>query len=664
MPIIVDQYRERGNAFLQATHLLVDHAAEEMDREEFDAAKKALLHNDAETIHNRYVQMIAMVGSFDEGFALFWGYLKELILFIQAELRLDERVAFKVLCQAEQFAIWQNGRQSLVTESRMRGFMIRQIEEPMCPLTTDQKSEYLRIKHHDWPFWSFPFTSWQKHFLKQQADILAEDETSERGRDIPASLRSVPGLANYSLHILEIRRSDGALVSDACRFCAATPVAIAVEDASERHRLTKQNMMQIFDEPLKVLGERFLTRWQPVITPGQVLEVPVLIQSLLSPTWLDTIFGFMYPQHNESRMIVEKEAAIDKVREKLIGQRSMIEIRQAETNYRLNPLLLSSNYPINFLRHETLLIKSRTTQNMQNGLILVQCVQAFIDNIVLPKLMVDKSEKDEESSVYHTKLFTHFSKHTLQKLINNNSLFLGLTTIPLYGGKLKQFKQECNICLNALNVKRLLRTHSAAATFVQLRLTALQLHELKLMLNALKDYVVLYNTTRKWIHHKELFLSGLEEIIVENLGGISFSASKDSRDRKGMQTLHTDAMLIYQQHYGALPIYNDLATNRRRFVEIFVDLFFSEHQQKHAGQNAPGSDGIKGLTVLPFVRGMYMLPADVIREIKRRDGMIIKQGARFAKLMQPKNPFRLMNRFLHLIKRTVGSVYQRDTLYG
>jgi hypothetical protein len=94
---------------------------------------------------------------------------------------------------------------------------------------------------------------------------------------------------------------------------------------------------------------------------------------------------------------------------------------------------------------------------------------------------------------------------------------------------------------------------------------------------------------------RELFLSSLEHLIILTLGGLSYGSCVSGKDRKAIELLHTDSMLLYKHIYGIWPKFGDPKEKdeRKSFVRLFVSLYVSRHQQEHAGQNAPGSEGIK-----------------------------------------------------------------------
>jgi hypothetical protein len=120
---------------------------------------------------------------------------------------------------------------------------------------------------------------------------------------------------------------------------------------------------------------------------------------------------------------------------------------------------------------------------------------------------------------------------------------------------------------------------------------------------------------------RELFLSSLEQIIIEKIGGVPSGSCVSGKDRKGVELMHTDAMAIYHALYHEWPQFTEENTvigrqKRKNFVEICAQLYVSGHHQESAALNAAGSIGIKTPTVY--------LPTDVR---KRVEALYIEQNA-------------------------------------
>ncbi|EHL31887.1 hypothetical protein [Legionella drancourtii] len=111
---------------------------------------------------------------------------------------------------------------------------------------------------------------------------------------------------------------------------------------------------------------------------------------------------------------------------------------------------------------------------------------------------------------------------------------------------------------------------------------------------------------------RELFISSQEQLIISAINGYSYGSCVSGKDRKAKSIINTDAMYLYALTYNDWPLFEDTLTNRANFVTLAADLYLSRHQHEHAGQNAPGSEGLK----TPY----EYFPADITAEINRRLG--------------------------------------------
>ncbi len=92
---------------------------------------------------------------------------------------------------------------------------------------------------------------------------------------------------------------------------------------------------------------------------------------------------------------------------------------------------------------------------------------------------------------------------------------------------------------------------------------------------------------------RELFLSSLEQLMAVRLNGIAYGSCVSGKDRKACELMHTDACEIYFKKYHRWPSYNDVGRQREQFVEIFVQIYLTQHHDKSAALNAPGASAIK-----------------------------------------------------------------------
>ena len=93
--------------------------------------------------------------------------------------------------------------------------------------------------------------------------------------------------------------------------------------------------------------------------------------------------------------------------------------------------------------------------------------------------------------------------------------------------------------------------------------------------------------------NKNLFSAALLDLSTRLLGGLSAGNCKSSKDRKGLELLTADAILIYFEVYKEFPAYDDIDEKRSNFLRICQQLYTNGHHIMIAHHNAPGSLGLK-----------------------------------------------------------------------
>lgn len=135
---------------------------------------------------------------------------------------------------------------------------------------------------------------------------------------------------------------------------------------------------------------------------------------------------------------------------------------------------------------------------------------------------------------------------------------------------------------------------------------------------------------------RELFLSSLEQMIIHHIGGFSYGSCVSGKDRKAVELIHSDAMMLYKESFGCWPKFGDPKEERLAFVTLVVDLYCSRHQHEHAGQNAPGADGIKTPS--------WYFPNDIADAINKRLGT--DKGLEYDDRLASDNEVRYINKHL------------------
>lgn len=120
-----------------------------------------------------------------------------------------------------------------------------------------------------------------------------------------------------------------------------------------------------------------------------------------------------------------------------------------------------------------------------------------------------------------------------------------------------------------------------------------KIHALQEILRTIKAHRVLNDSELTQGRNKNLYLAALYDVAVRLTGGVSIGNCKSSKDRKGIELLYADAMLVFYHAHGVFPAYADQENARRDFLIICKALFDSGHILKVINQNLVGCPGLK-----------------------------------------------------------------------
>ncbi|HVE44219.1 MAG TPA: hypothetical protein VNC84_03680 [Gammaproteobacteria bacterium] len=129
--------------------------------------------------------------------------------------------------------------------------------------------------------------------------------------------------------------------------------------------------------------------------------------------------------------------------------------------------------------------------------------------------------------------------------------------------------------------------------------------------------------------NKQAFEAAYLDILAEQSDGIVASNCKSGKDRTGVHGLYVSAFYIYFNRYGKFPDYFDDKEDRKKFVEIMVQLHRSMKMQESAAANTPGSFGIKD-------KDHLLIGTDIIcGDIADALGLSYRYSSRMASLNKP-----------------------------
>lgn len=248
------------------------------------------------------------------------------------------------------------------------------------------------------------------------------------------------------------------------------------------------------------------------------------------------------------------------------------------------------------------------TVNLDFKMALQTLISPKYTELFLPdkKLHDDKIEAADKFT-YH-KLKTNYSATDKHNKNANIDLIIDLTLRPTNHALNKANKLDYTVRTNAhcssfvTDAQEFLHQNTTHKNYSEIQALVNQYEQLK----QTDDF-----SQASWrdANKRELYLSSLEQLLTVLQGNLSYGSCVSGKDRKAVELLHTDAMLIYRRLYGTWPTYFDTDNaERARFVNIFCKLYTSHHHHYAAGFNADGSEGIKNID--------DYLPADILYNLR------------------------------------------------
>lgn len=137
-----------------------------------------------------------------------------------------------------------------------------------------------------------------------------------------------------------------------------------------------------------------------------------------------------------------------------------------------------------------------------------------------------------------------------------------------------------------------------------------QMDGLKRVLLSLNMYAQIHQKPTSYKKNYQLHMAALEELIYQDTGNRMQSSCKSGKDREGVAKTYRNAMIKYFNLYdGQLPPPKENAEgDRKKFINIFIELFITNHQARLAELNASGCQGLKSL--------VNVLPKDIKMAVK------------------------------------------------
>ncbi|STX50125.1 oxidoreductase [Legionella busanensis] len=435
----------------------------------------------------------------------------------------------------------------------------------------------------DLPYWFLRLPAYEQLFLKR---ILAEtNSVADVVSYLPSRLRSLPLLANFGKHQLIILYPDGQIK----------------ELGQERLRSSHLSSRDLKDEPA-ILGQEHSNRNVQQIHHYLGKRRSLFIQTLISPIALPSQ--------------ILPDPALDKHRRHAVERlrAEYKEIKIYTTNHPFNIakyLIYTSSYDKDCLEVLNSKEEELSIHNIRELAKNLKIADDFATNMAslialsysFPKAFNQIRQFTENPKLIE-KMGTSTYERFIQQLFSENNIPETLCS-SLWPEK--GFNKDSVI--KSISYFISLKDQQPIAFNLAKRLTDLaQLYcEYSKVINSGYGTATIFD-----YRCRELWLSSLENLIILFIDGLSYGSCVSGKDRKALEIIHTDAMLIYHEIYGVWPSFSDNRETRAHFERIVSDLYVTWHAHVHAGRNADGAQGIK--------TPANYLPKDIIDAIKLKAG--------------------------------------------
>ncbi|WP_019215367.1 hypothetical protein [Legionella tunisiensis] len=422
--------------------------------------------------------------------------------------------------------------------------------QKMCTSNSSEFEEITQLK--SLPYWYLTLTDYEQRFLNA---VLAQVERVEDAISfIPSRLRTLPILANFAEHQLFLLDHEGNITKKFPAKLRSSHLA-SRDVADQLHQIGELYTLRNLAKIRNIAANRRL-----------------LLQTLISPVKLLSGFmpDYLLEQHRKKAVATaQKEGA---------------------------KLLFSTNHPFNMVR-----VLYPTPATDPGCLALLQQAEAHSVLSQLPELEGHWSYDQIQELVGEACAAINVYKEALQD---------GLSPSNFYDLGSKSLKENLTELFHT-NYQELQQLPdwqdvvSQHLFIIHNRLNSEQNQTFETYKQGLDDLTALAKEYRAVLNSpfgsatlldysgRELFLSSLENLLIMHMDGVSYGSCVSGKDRKAIEIIHTDAMLLYRELYDRWPGFTDTGAARRNFVKLVVELYISRHGAEHAGQNAPGADSIK-----------------------------------------------------------------------
>lgn len=477
---------------------------------------------------------------------------------------------------------------------------IIQITTPLFNLTDNQVEEFIDLVKTDKtskkPIWFRKLNPWRQGYIVDKIKKLelawtkssTESSISDRTKFYSAIRKAFghpsPNLrhhnalsAHYEVLTIVKRKNkknwEEIFRSYTQRSSFPGPDLKFIKEMSERLRIVKENLRRVIVSILPEMNQTIRSEWG--ISPEQILKIPFLTQSLLSPNWFD--YEKTTGGDNNYLMVQLKRQAMIELQAELADP-LVVEVNRYQV------VLITTNRPINNYRNAQsrlggkvrgLILYDRVAINSQEEFAIVHCSMEFLETILkhseILKMADFPADIKEQLVLFHQELEIILKNPTI--CANEN-----------WDAKILLCRQRMN---------KQIQTEGIAYSD--------KIQQLYYLMDAVHKYLIVRgDTQQEKMLNKQMYLSSLEKIIFYFCWGkISFDQNhgvpniwefcKSGSDRTGYDLDDYAAHLAFIALTGRVLDYY-IEDEINLFLRLYELIETNGHNDQVRARGCPGSN--------------------------------------------------------------------------
>lgn len=549
-------YQKRALSFFHGAILAIQYDPQLSNQQKVEAANKIL------AVYDRFKNGPERNGWLENKYEAQWGrkqsyYLKKML--VRMALTLEEyHLDYKDLCAGEMVANLDRLRPKEIISELQTPFddnrYISTAKISETPLSSHMDNHTLKMQFKFLDDRRHKTPDWFKELKPVVQQYLLAHKDDPNLPAMPATLRGVPGLANMNLHTAEFKTTQSGKFNvkhQVIRHGTLTPYEM--DDSKERMSAARANGQALAEIIVKEAKKNYAEFWAD--KNMLKVKIPVADMSLMSP--IDVPFKYFPNEEDLARRQLNNTGLQD-------SDHTVYDERytlKSESNSFL------SLFQIKKTKDSNLAMKKENRDAYLYGMNSHPEASKF--DITQHNLGIN-GDRYQQSLGFCDRDYKAATKKTLDQFDLVRRYVDELETDPF-------------------------KNNTSRNKFELGKQAADELERIKLQFGKPYNEAGTQEIQLSRRINAELFANGLYAMVVQGMGGTVSACCKSTKDRTGLFILHLDAMHEYYAQTGKLIKFDapEDSPERKRFVDIMVNLYLANTQQYAAGQATLGSAGIK-----------------------------------------------------------------------